>query len=191
MGVFSGWPVSILEDTIMMIRTLLVTTALTFALPAYAQEAVAPATATAPMNVTDSAQFGSMASISNLFELQSSTLALEKASSEDVNAFAQQMIADHTKAAQDMTAAAAEEGVAPETDLDDPHQKILDGLNDLEGQDFDSAYIQAQVQAHDEAVALFESYATNGAEGPLKSFAAATLPTLKAHQEHVHGLSGH
>lgn len=175
----------------MSIRALLISTSLLVAAPALAQEAAAPTSATAPMSVTDPAEFGNMASISNLFELESSTLAKERAVGDAVKAFADQMITDHTKAAQDMATAAAEEGVTPATELDDRHQQILDDLGDLEGEEFDAAYIQAQAQAHDEAVALFESYSTAGAEGPLKEFAAKTLPTLQQHQEHVHGLSGH
>ena len=42
-----------------------------------------------------------------------------------------------------------------------------------------------QTAAHADAVALFSGYATNGAEGALKDFAAQTLPTLKTHYEHV------
>lgn len=172
-----------------MIRTLIMTTALVLAIPAFAQEAPATAAASAPVSVTDPAEFATKASIGNLFELETSTLAVERAVSEDVKAFAQQMITDHTKAAQDMAPAAAEEGVALESALDSRHQEMLDAMSGLEGEEFDKAYIDAQVQAHDEAVALFEGYSMEGKEGPLKAFAAATLPVLESHQEHVHGLT--
>lgn len=172
----------------MFVRALMMTTALLVATPAFSQDSTAAAMTTAPMSVTDPAEFGAMASVSNLFELESSTLAKERATSEEVKAFADQMITDHTKAAQDMASAAAEEGVTPATEFDDRHQTILDDLEGLEGEEFDAAYIEAQAQAHDEAVALFEGYSTNGAEGPLKEFATKTLPTLKQHQEHVHSL---
>lgn len=181
----------------MKLRALLLTTAL-FAAPVamvQAQTATTPAAnsapaATAPMQVTDPAQFAAMAASSNQFEIASSTLAVERATNPDVVAFAEQMIADHTKAAQDMMPAAQEEGVTPPTDMEDRHQQMVDQLNGLEGEEFDAAYIAAQVQAHDEAVALFESYSTSGPEGALKAFATATLPVLQQHQEHVHGLSG-
>lgn len=169
----------------------MMTTALLGAAPAIAQDNAAAATATAPMTITDPAEFGLMASISNLFELESSTLAKERATNDEAKAFADQMITDHTKAAQDMAPAAAAEGVTPATELDARHQAILDDLEGLEGAEFDAAFIQAQAQAHDEAVALFEGYSTNGAEGPLKEFAKKTLPTLQQHQEHVHSLAGH
>ena len=174
----------------MLIRALMLTTALMVAGPTAAQDTSAGATTAAPISVTDPTEFGAKASISNLFELESSTLALERATGDEVKAFAEQMIADHTKAAQEMAAAAAEEGIAPATELDDLHQQILDEMADLEGNEFDEAYVRAQVQAHDEAVALFEGYSTNGSEGSLKQFATKTLPTLKQHQEHVRGRAG-
>ena len=61
------------------------------------------------------------------------------------------------------------------------HQKKLDDLKAKSGKDFDAAYDQMQVQAHEEAVALFESYAANGDNPDLKSWAAMTLPHLNEH----------
>ena len=175
----------------MLTRSILLGAALFFAAPAFAQDNAATTSAAVdPASITEPADFANMAAISNMFELESSTLALERATGEEVKTFAEQMIADHTKAAQEMLPAATEEGLTPPEDLDDRHQDMLDQLSDLEGEEFDMAYIQAQVQAHDEAVALFEAYSTNGAEGPLKEFATATLPTLQMHQEHVRGLAG-
>lgn len=175
----------------MLIRTLMMTTALMLAAPAFAQSNTTSPAATTPISVTDPAEFAAMAAVSNLFELQSSKLAKERATSEEVRAFADQMITDHTAAGQEMATAAAGEGVPPPTELDQRHQAIMDELSGLEGEAFDAAYIKAQAQAHDEAVALFEGYSTDGTEGPLKQFAAKTLPTLQEHQEHVHTLAGH
>lgn len=176
----------------MLIRALLITTALILIGPAIAQEnAPSPSEKAAPAEVTDPAQFASIASVSSMFEIESSKLAQEKASSDEVKAFAEQMIADHTKAGEDMTRAATEEGVAPATELDQQHQEIMDNLSSLSGEEFDMAYIQAQVQAHDEAVALFDGYSSNGQDGALKQFAAATLPALEEHQAHAHELAGH
>lgn len=116
--------------------------------------------------MTDPAEFAAIASVSNMFEIQSSQLVLERAASDEVKAFAKQMIAAHTKAGEDMATAAGEEGVTPASELDQKHQQILDTLGSLNGEAFDTAYIEAQVQAHDEAVALFEAYSANGTEGP-------------------------
>lgn len=108
---------------------------------------------------------------------------------EEVKAFAEQMVTDHTKAAQDLTPAAEQEGLTPPAELDAKHQEMLDGVAAAEGEAFDAAYVKAQVSAHDEAVALFEGYSTGGPDGALKDFATATLPVLQQHQQHIKELA--
>jgi putative membrane protein len=150
----------------------------------------APAATAAATAVSDPAEFATKAAIGNMFELQSSALAQDNTQNVDVLAFAQQMTTDHSKAAQDMMTAATTEKVTPPTELDETHQAQLDALENADGDAFDAAYIDAQVKAHDEAVALFEGYASGGPDGALKDFATRTLPTLKMHQEHIHTLAG-
>ncbi|MBD8064429.1 DUF4142 domain-containing protein [Devosia sp. PTR5] len=174
----------------MKIRALLLTTALAFTVPAIAQEAAAPSNAQVqPMNVTDPTEFATMAAPSNMFEIESSKLALERATSEDVKTFAQQMIDDHSKAGEAMKAAASQDGVTPPSELDQKHQEMLDQVSRAEGDAFDAAYVAAQVQAHDEAVALFEGFANTGENSALKQFAETTLPTLQQHREHIRTLA--
>jgi putative membrane protein len=175
----------------MTLKALLLTSVVLFATPAFAQNAApAPAAPAAAMSVSDPAEFATKAAIGNMFELQSSALAQDNTQNADVLAFAQQMTTDHSKAAQDMLTAATQEKVTPATELDEAHQAQLDGLKDAHDEQFDAAYIDAQVKAHDEAVALFEGYASGGPDGALKDFATKTLPTLKMHQEHIHTLAG-
>ena len=54
---------------------------------------------------------------------------------------------------------------------------------------FDASYIAMQLDAHKDAVKLFEDYVQNGSPGPVKDFAAKTLPTLKHHLEMVTALN--
>jgi putative membrane protein len=123
-----------------------------------------------------------------MFEIMSSKAALDKATSEEAKAFAEHMVADHTKAGEEMKPAAEAEGVTVPETLGEKHQAQLDQLTPLDGDNFDQAYISAQLAAHEEAVALFKAYSTDGAPGALKEFAAKTLPTLEAHLEEVQKL---
>jgi len=176
----------------MFLRALLITTALVLTGPTIAQDnATPPGEAMQPAAAMDASEFATKAAVSNMFEIASSELAIEKTGNDAVKAFADQMLSDHRKAGEEFAAAAATDGVTPPDALDQPHQAILDNLSGLEGEEFDTAYIQAQQDAHDEAVVLFESYSTDGAEGALKEFARTTLPTLQQHQEGAHGLAGH
>jgi len=126
--------------------------------------------------------FVTEATIGNLFEIQSSQLALEKGDTQ-AKAFAQHMISDHQKAATAMKAAVekAKVDVPVPTALDSAHQSMLDKLKGLQGADFAKQYDSDQVSAHKEAVSLFERYAKGGDNATLKSFASDTLPEFQDH----------
>lgn len=136
---------------------------------------------------TTTEEFVQKAAVANQFEIATSELALQKASSGEVKNFAQQMVKDHTKAGKDMQAAlrTSKTKAAAPTGLDAKHQAIYDSLSAAAGADFDRQYIDAQKKAHDEAVSLFESYAQVGQDNALQEFAKHTLPTLQKHQAHV------
>lgn len=138
-----------------------------------------------PMAISDPQEFADMAASSNMFEIQSSELALEMSQNADVQAFAEQMVTDHTAAGEEMMAAAETDGITPASAMNEQHQAQYDELAAADEASFDQAYIDAQVMAHDEAIALFEGFSTEGEEGALRDFATQTLPTLQEHREHL------
>ncbi|WMT92816.1 DUF4142 domain-containing protein [Pelagibacterium sp. H642] len=138
-----------------------------------------------PPPIVDPQQFADSAASSNTFEIESSELAINTSQNEEVVAFAEQMVTDHTAAGEQMMAAAEEDGITPASEMEELHQTQIEELSALQGEEFDQAYIAAQVAAHRSAVALFESFSTDGQESALKSFAAETLPTLEQHLEHI------
>ncbi|MBW8881835.1 MAG: DUF4142 domain-containing protein [Asticcacaulis sp.] len=142
----------------------------------------------ADMDTQKTQDFVQKAAVANLFEIQSSQLAQEKSKSKAVLAFADQMIDDHGKAAVKFDAAVAKSGQTAPVVLDDDHQKKIDDLKAKTGKDFDDAYIDAQKDAHDDAVDLFDDYSKNGKDPALQTFATETLPTLKMHQDKVKNL---
>lgn len=139
--------------------------------------------------VTTPQEFVNMATVTNMFEIASSKVALDKASGQPTKDFAQHMINDHSKAADELKVAADAEGVKVPTGLDDKHKADLDNLAGSTGSAFDQSYLAEQYAAHEEAVALFTTYSTNGAPGALKEFAAKTLPTLQSHLKDVQQLA--
>jgi putative membrane protein len=143
--------------------------------------AIAAAHAQPPANAQD---FVTNAAIGGMFEVQSSQLALDKAHGKDVKGFARMMIRDHTKANDKLKKVAAEQKLAVPSDLDAAHQGDLDTLRKTKGP-FDPTYVAMQRKAHEEAVTLFETYAKDGTNGALKSFASATLPTLEMHRRKI------
>jgi len=115
-----------------------------------------------------------------MFEIESSRIAVAKTQQDEVREFAQRMVDDHTRASEQMMEAAAADGVndVPQN-LDERHQDMLSELENTTPDQFDSQYVDMQLTAHQQAVALFEGYAQE--EGALADFAEETLPTLQEH----------
>ena len=128
------------------------------------------------------ADFVKIAAISDMFEIESSKLAEQRAD-EASKKFAAQMVADHTKTSADLKALAPRANVDVPTSLDSSHQNKLDKLKGLNGVEFDKEYDSMQVDVHVDAVSLFERYADGGENADLKVWAAQTLPHLKHHLE--------
>jgi putative membrane protein len=151
--------------------------------------ALAGATAIAfsfPALAADNAQdFVNKAAVGGMFEVESSKLADTAAHDDSVKDFAHMMITDHTAANTKLEQIANEQKLSVPSALDAEHQAVLDKLNSAKGGSFDQAYVQAQHDAHDEAVSLFEGYAKDGDNASLKAFANETLPTLKMHQDKI------
>src|SRR3569832_911728 len=122
-------------------------------------------------NVTAPQDFANKAGPAGLFEIQSSQLALKTSQNADIKAFAQEMIDDHTKAADDLKAAAAKDGVTVPATLDAEGTANLQKLQSAKAGDFDGLYVQMQTDAHIAAVGLYAGYAQNGPAGDIKDHA--------------------
>ena len=137
--------------------------------------------------VTDAEQFSMMAATTDLFEIQSSQLALEQSQNAEIRAFAEQMIADHTATSQALAAIITQAAlpITLPTGVDTTQAQKMEDLYTRRGEDFDASYVRWQRQTHEAAVALFTSYAEAGDQEQLKAFAAQNLPALQMHLEMV------
>ena len=131
--------------------------------------------------------FVDAAAESGIAEVVTSNLALEKTQSADIKTFAQQMVADHTKANQKLGDIAKKHDISvpDEAAMTDKVKKVI-----LEWRDesFDKSYINNQVDAHEKAVELFKKEAASSDKAELKAFASDTLPKLEQHLEHAKAL---
>lgn len=124
--------------------------------------------------------FVTEAAISDMFEIQSSKLA-ETRTTGPTKDFAAKMMKDHTMFTSELKPLAAKAHIEPPAKLDDSHQKMLDKLKDLKGEDFAKQYHSDQDTGHKEAVSLFERYAKGGEDADIKAWADKTLPDLRQH----------
>lgn len=136
-------------------------------------------------------EFVRSAAIGNHFEIESSEVAIDRSGSPGIENFARRMIEDHTLVGDDFRATLEDtvyENDAPDM-LDDKHQDTIDRLEAASLQSFDGMYVDAQIEAHTNAIRTFRSYAQNGKDPALRAFAAEHLPTLEQHEEHILSMS--
>ncbi len=129
--------------------------------------------------------FAAGAAASNLSEIAMARIAVARGSCDEVKLFAHSMIADHSKANNELIALATSRALAVPMALeihDRADEAVLLGKT---GDDFDKAYAHQQLAAHMGAVALFEAEAERGRDPQLRAWAARMLPTLKDHKMRV------
>jgi putative membrane protein len=155
------------------------------AAPAYAQSVGEKTGVNSALGITPSTpDFVRQAAMSDMFEIQSSQLAEQKASDAPTKSFAQKMVTDHTKTSSEvksMVSSGKLKGVELPTDMAPSQKSMLDKLKGLNGNDFAKQYHSDQVSAHKDAVSLFERYGKGGDNEELKAWANKTLPDLQGH----------
>ena len=130
-------------------------------------------------------------SMSDIFEIESSKLAVQKGSAA-TKAFAQQMIDAHQKTSSELKGLidGGKVKASAATGMSDAQKKSFDELKNLSGKEFDDAYQSDQEDAHEDAVDVFKRYASEGDNADLKAWAAKTLPALEHHLKMAEDLDG-
>ena len=125
--------------------------------------------------------FIKMAAISGMSEVNDGKLAATMGGTDAVKTIGNTMVADHTKANNQLMALAQQKGAMVPADVDAKHAAMHAGLEKLSGSAFDKAYLKEQVMGHEMTIALFKTEASAGSDPDLKNFATTTLPTLEQH----------
>ena len=146
-------------------------------------EAEAPAATTA-------AGFITRAALSDMYEIESSRLALDRSQSAGVKAYAQRMVDEHTRMSNELKATAAQAGLEarPPAVLDEERLALIRELREAGAGDFDGKYLDQQTESHENTLNLFRDYANNGDNDQLKQLASRGLPTIENHLQTVQAL---
>jgi putative membrane protein len=167
-------------------------------LPARGQSAAAAGGAQRPGEAgqaADSRTFINELTIAGMTEVQLGKMAMERAASPEVKAFGQLMVADHSKAGDELKQVASQLKIQPPAQLDQKHQDLADRLAKLSGAEFDREYMAAMVKGHEEVLSKVKAQAgpsrptdtavgtTGGAEGAraLTAWAAKAQPVVEQH----------
>jgi putative membrane protein len=116
-----------------------------------------------------------------LSEIKLGKLAMDQGSNETVKAFGTRMVAEHTKAGDDLKEAAKEENIGLPTDLTAKDQATYDRLSKLSGAEFDQAYAQDMVKDHHQDLRDFQREANHGNDDVVRGFASETVPMIQQH----------
>jgi putative membrane protein len=122
-----------------------------------AQRTVPIGTGGAGANVTGDAEFVQDVATKNMAGIELSRLAVEKATSPQIKAFAQQMSDDHGSAADALKTIVSGQGIDLPAQLDEKHRETADDLSRKQGADFDRDYLGAVVEGHQDLAAKLES----------------------------------
>ena len=159
------------------------------AMPADENAMAAAGGADAPMPANAN-EYATMAAASDMYEIESSKLAVEKSQNPQLREFAQMLIRDHEKSTADLKAAAQKAvPVIVVTPVLTPEQEAnLAALRAASAADFDRLYISQQVPAHEKALALVRSYSQTGTDEGLKAHATAVIVPVEMHLERVRAM---
>lgn len=150
-----------------------------------------PPVAVDPNNPLFAPGFLAQAASANQFEIDSSQLALQASQNAAVRNYANLLISDHTRLGAQVTAAAQSAGLTmPPPGLLPAQQAVLDQLRSAgSGPNFDMAYRQAQIDAHNQAITLMQNYSASGDVPALRSAAAGAIPMMQMHLQQAQMLN--
>ena len=123
-----------------------------------------------------------MAASSDMFEIRTSQLALQRSQNPMIRMHSEMMIRDHTNTTAQLAIAARSAGLGVPTAMMPMHEAMLDQLT--RSSNFEGTYKQQQLVSHQQALALHSNYAARGDNPALRSVAANAVPVVRGHLEH-------
>jgi putative membrane protein len=108
-------------------------------------------------------------------------LAAQKGSSDDVKAFGQKMVDDHTKLNSEMAQVADSMGVMLPKSMNKEDQAEYDKLNALSGNDFDVEYLSFMVKDHHKDLHEFRIEAASHADPTLRDEVVKASAVIHEH----------
>ncbi|MBD0261185.1 MAG: DUF4142 domain-containing protein [Tolypothrix sp. Co-bin9] len=143
----------------------------------------APTRNTTPSSSSLDTEFITKAAQSDMTEIQTSQLALQKSKNKSVRDYAQMMIQHHTQSSEELKPIAQSKRVPMPRNIGPENTALLRSLQRVNGSQFDQAYMQGQVQAHTRTQAEYEKYLKQGQDPQLRAFAGKILPVVVQHLE--------
>src|SRR5437868_12180494 len=137
-------------------------------------------TSKSPANNSSSAKdksFMKEAAKGGMMEVEMGKMAQQKGKSAGVKKIGGTMVADHTKANNELMGIAKKKGV--DLSKEKPEKHSIGDAN------FDKDYIDMMVKDHEKDLSAFQAEAKNGTDADVKGFASKTSAVIKKHLDMV------
>jgi len=125
----------------------------------------------------------------NLFEIEESRLATERATNTEVKDFAKKMIDAHTKANQELQTLAKNMNIDLPSQMEPWQNALLDKVKTTPNDQLGHQYMYCQVGRHHTAVLMNRCAANKFQDGEIKSLAQRTSLELKQHQQRAESIA--
>jgi putative membrane protein len=143
------------------------------------------ATAPTAQNFGDQA-FVTKALEGGMAEVELGKLAADKSQSQDVKQFAQKMVNDHSQMGDKWFKPVAQQiGVSEPKGPSKKDKKLIEKLQGLSGQEFDTQYIQAMVKDHQEDLKEFKNEAQAAQDPNVKQIAEQGTKVISQHLQMI------
>lgn len=109
-------------------------------------------------------------------------LALDNGADDSVLEFAGMLVQDNTDSKAELAGIADSKEIEISEGISAEMQAKYDELATLQGEDFDKAFIQFQLDALENSKSMFENQIDNGQNFTVKGYAEKTLGQIKAHR---------
>ncbi|MBX9759628.1 MAG: DUF4142 domain-containing protein [Beijerinckiaceae bacterium] len=127
-----------------------------------------------------------LASVAILFDMEVARLAMEKAQDGSVRAFAGRILADRQESLERLRSSAAASNAPLE--LDEDNRRIVEALGKEQAADFDASFVGMMVDAHEDALDLYEEFRDAAVDDRLRDFVASRIEALRALLEEARSL---
>lgn len=145
----------------------------------------------AQSDALNDAQIAAIVVAANSVDIDAGKLAEKQSTNKDVQAFARQMVTDHTAVNKQATDLVKKLNVTPQENatsksLKEGGEANLAKLRKLQGKDFDKAYIDHEVTYHQTVLdAVDKTLIPNAKNAELKNTLVKARPVFVAHLEHA------
>ena len=135
------------------------------------------------------AAFYKKATEGGIFEIDTGNQAAKTSNSQQVKDFGSMLVTDHTAANDKLKGIAASKNISLPTTASVGQMAQKAKLDVLTGDAYDKSFINTQIKAHEQTIALFKKEAMSGQDADAKAFATATLPTLRKHLKEARSIA--